>query len=61
AECNTITGAYTFIKVLNTFFPHINDMLIDGKMKESCRQVCMARDATRKILGLCIALDGLVI
>lgn len=61
AECNTIIGAYTFIKVLNTFFPHINDMLIDGEMKESYRQVCMARDATRRTLGLCIALDGLVI
>jgi hypothetical protein len=51
AECRTLAGAYTIIKMINTFFPNLNSLLVEGDLKKASIQVSRVRQASRQIIG----------
>ena len=51
ASCRTLIGAYTLIKMINTFYPQVNELLAKNEMQKSFQCVIRARNATAEILG----------
>lgn len=51
ASCRTLIGAYTVIKMINVFYPQVNELLLNGEMQKAFRCVLKARKAAAEIVG----------
>lgn len=51
AECKTLIGAYTLIKIMNAFYPEFNRLLEGGNAEKAGFQAYRAKKAAREILG----------
>ena len=51
AECRTLIGAYTVIKIMNMFYPKFNELLVSGNAEKAAFQANSAKNAARQILG----------